>query len=571
MLNRVRAILTPPVFPDNEDKTRKAKYANAIALAFLAIIVVYETIVRISLHYSGVSVIDVAGIVLAMVCIVGVILLRRGHVRTISILLVAFIWLATNGIAATNYGVRDSSYIINFAVILMAGLLLSWQASLIVTAISIISGLLLAYAEQNGLIFVEPYPATLFVQDMAFIFSLNAVLIYLLISGLESALKTSKNNLEQLSSAHAVLSSTQIELRHRSTELSVANEQLENRTTKLRAIAEVTQIAAAIRNFELLLPSITSMISNKLGYYHVGIFLLDEQKEFALLRSANTEGGAKMLSQHYRLPIGPIHLISSVAQSGQARIALQTEKGFFSHPDLSETQSAIALPLKSGDQLLGVLDIQSIAANAFSEDDRSALSILANQVAIAIENALLYEESQQALQEAHIASLQASGRTWKAYAETLETSGYRYDGIRSEPLKNAQPAQKDDNALLIPVQLRGQTIGRLRLKASNASRQWTEDELTIVKATAERVALALESARLLEEAQERATRETFLSDVAAKLSTSFQLDSILRDTVEELGQTLKHSTVTFQLVNPTESNVVAEPKSNGRSPMGTKD
>ena len=76
----------------------------------------------------------------------------------------------------------------------------------------------------------------------------------------------------------------------------------------------------------------------------------------------------------------------------------------------------------------------------------------------------------------------------------------------------------------------------------------------MVKTTAERVALALESTRLLEEAQKRANRESFLSEVAAKLSTSFQLDSILRDTVEELGQTFKNSTVTFQLVNPSTSH-----------------
>jgi GAF domain-containing protein len=86
----------------------------------------------------------------------------------------------------------------------------------------------------------------------------------------------------------------------------------------------------------------------------------------------------------------------------------------------------------------------------------------------------------------------------------------------------------------------------------------------MVKATAERVALALESTRLLEEAQKRAARESFLSDIAAKLSTSFQLDSILRDTVQELGQTFKNSTVTFQLVRPTE--VGTAEISNGNSP-----
>jgi GAF domain-containing protein len=85
----------------------------------------------------------------------------------------------------------------------------------------------------------------------------------------------------------------------------------------------------------------------------------------------------------------------------------------------------------------------------------------------------------------------------------------------------------------------------------------------MVRATAERVALALEGARLLEEAQKRATREAFLSDIATKLSASFQLDSILRDTVRELGQTFKNSTVTFQLVNPAEPTAASTEKHDG--------
>lgn len=118
-------------------------------------------------------------------------------------------------------------------------------------------------------------------------------------------------------------------------------------------------------------------------------------------------------------------------------------------------------------------------------------------------------------------------------------------------LKDSSPTGKEKNGLIVPVQLRGQTIGRLRLKASDQARQWTADEMAIIEATAERVALALDGARLLEDAQKRASREAFLSEIGTKLGSSFQLDSILRDTVEELGQTLKGSTISFQLVNPS--------------------
>jgi GAF domain-containing protein len=415
----------------------------------------------------------------------------------------------------------------------------------------------------------------LFARDVTFIFILNGVFIYLLITGLENALSKSRRHLKELESANTSLNVTQTELEARTTDLLTANSQLENRTTKLHAVAEITRTATALRNFDELLSSITSIISSQLGYYHVAIFLLDEQKQFAILRSANTEAGRRMLSRGYRFSVGQLGIVSSVAQSGQPRIALRLseEKGFLSNPELPKTQSQLALPLKSANEIIGVLDIQSTEPGEFTETDLSTLSILGDQVGIALQNALLFEESQRALREANIESLQASQRAWQGYAEAVRTKGYRYDGIKSEPLKEKKQLSKENESLLIPVQLRGQTIGRLRLNASDHSHVWTDDELLMVKATAERVALALEGARLLEEAQKRAARESFLSEVAAKLSTSFQLDSILRDTVQELGQTFKNSTVTFQLVKPSESGTSEKPNGNSdnRAQFGAND
>jgi GAF domain-containing protein len=244
---------------------------------------------------------------------------------------------------------------------------------------------------------------------------------------------------------------------------------------------------------------------------------------------------------------------------------MNEDSRFLQNVDFPETKSQVVLPLGAGDNIIGVLDIQSREANAFSEDDLATLSIMADQVTIAIQNALLYEQSQTALREADIASRQVANLAWNEYGKTIQTRGYRYDGIKSEPLKDAKPSKRDSDSLLIPVQLRDQTIGCLKLNSSDPSREWTDDELVMMRATADRVALALEGARLLDEAQKRARRESFLSDVTAKLGTSFQLDSILRDTVEELGQTFKNSTVTFQLVNPSAPPSPEPQKSNGAS------
>ena len=569
MLKQIGTFLKSPRFPEDEDKTRKARYANAIAIAFFAVILFDEAVIRFFLNYKGFSVVDLILFGIAVMCGTGLVLLRKGFVRFTSIVLVVITWIASNSIAASGFGIKDASYLLNFAIILMAGLLLGWQASLITTVISIFSGMGLAYAEANGLINIAPYPVISFARDMAFTFGLNAVLIYLLINGLENALKKSRTNLDDLEAANTNLNFTQTELKNRSEELIVANKQLENSTKKLRTVAEVTSTAASLRNFESLVSLTTSIISDQLGYYHVAIFLLDEHRQYAILRSANTEGGSKMLARGFRVPVGQLGIVSSVAQTGQPRIVFNAGENrmFFNNPDLIGTQSELTLPLKSGDEIIGVLDIQSVKPGDFTEEDVSILSILADQVAIALENARLFDESQRALREANIESLQASRKAWQEYTKTVQTRGYRYDGIKSEPLKDAQLSNDENDRLLIPVQLRGQTIGRLKLSAADPSRQWTDDELIMISATAERVALALEGARLLDEAQKRAIRETFLSEVATKLSTSFQLDSILRDTVQELGQTLKNSTVTFQLVNPSAPPVSSEPqKSNGTKP-----
>jgi GAF domain-containing protein len=552
MLKQLRALFASPVFPDDEDKTRKARYANAISLAFIVIILGYEMAARFTTGSTKLSLFDLIMFAVAIIIIAGLGLLRRGQVQLASIMLVSLIWLASNGAAATSFGIRDTSFIINLSIILMAGLLLGWQASVIVTLLSIFSGFGLAYIEQSGLIASRDYPAASFAQDMTFVFGLNAVLIYLLITGLESASKRAQANARELKVINTDLTRAQDDLQTRSTELLSSNQLLEKRTERLRTVAEVAHIAVSIPNFDRLLSSITQIISQQLGYYHVGIFLVNEQGESAILRSANTDGGLKMLARGHRLVVGQEGVVGYVTRSGQPRIAVDTgsDTVFRVNPDLPLTRSELALPLKVAEIVTGALDIQSTEPNAFTEDDISTLSILADQVAIAIQNARLFEQSQRALRDAEIASSQASGLAWKGYTERVQIKGYRYDGIRPEPLKESLPSSSENGALLLPLQLRGQMIGRLQLKTSNASHQWTEDELAIVEATIERVALALEGARLLEDAQKRATRETFLSDIAAKLGTSFNLDSILRDTVEELGQTLKNSTVSFQLVNP---------------------
>jgi GAF domain-containing protein len=435
----------------------------------------------------------------------------------------------------------------------MAALLLGWVATLFVGGLSIISLFVLANAEASGQIVNRAYPVMNFAWDVTVVFVLATAFVAWLIYDLELAVKRSEAGLKDLEASNIELNQAQADLHARSAELIASNEMLQNRTERLRAVAEVARIATSVQDFDQLLPLITRVISKQLGYYHVGIFLVDENKEYAILRSANTDGGLRMLARGHRLKVGEQGIVGFVTQTGKARIALDVGRDavYFNNADLPETHSELALPLKVSGEIIGALDLQSLETNAFTDDDISLLTILADQVAIAIQNAFSSEQAQRALREAEVASRQVTNMIWRGYTKTIQTKGYRYDGIKSEALKDPSRSKKENEGLLVPVQLRGQTIGRLKLRASDPSREWTSDELAIIEATAERVALALDSARLLDDAQKRAAREAFLSDMGTKLGASFQLDSILRDTVEELGQSLKGSTVSFQLVSPS--------------------
>jgi GAF domain-containing protein len=262
--------------------------------------------------------------------------------------------------------------------------------------------------------------------------------------------------------------------------------------------------------------------------------------------ASNSEGGRQIIQ-------GVQNPVEFAIRTGQAQIVKDTRVGanLIPNPEIANLRAELVLPLSSANMVIGALDFQADHEMEFTEEYVSILQILADLVTIAIQNSILYDKTQRTLQEAETSSRQISAREWSSWAESLQAKGYRYDGIRAEPLKESEDASSASKRMQsIPIRLRGRTIGTMKIKLTEGTQDWTEDDRAIAEATAERAALALEGARLLEEAKRRAAREAFLSEMAAKLGASFRLDSILRDTVEELGQTLENSTVSFQLIDP---------------------
>jgi GAF domain-containing protein len=222
-------------------------------------------------------------------------------------------------------------------------------------------------------------------------------------------------------------------------------------------------------------------------------------------------------------------------------------------------------------QAIGVLDVQSIKPGAFTESDANTLSILADQVAIAIENARLFGQTQQARDEAETLYTQILRQEWSAFSKHESRIGYRQTATGGkflsklveteeiqQALENGQVViidgkdGKSQPTVAVPVILRGQTIGVLNIKASTRDRNWNQDEINLAQAISDRLALALDNIRLLQDSQRRAAKEAKIGEVSAKIGASINLRNVLQTAVEELGRALPGSEVVIQFEKPEE-------------------
>jgi GAF domain-containing protein/HAMP domain-containing protein len=349
-----------------------------------------------------------------------------------------------------------------------------------------------------------------------------------------------------------LISSLEQRVAERTAELEESTAQIQNRTSQLEAIADVASSVASLHDVDQLLPYITKTISERFGFYHVGIFLLSEDKKFAVLRAANSEGGQKMLARKHQLRVGQEGIVGFSIDVQRARIALDVGEDavFFNNPDLPATRSEMALPLIIGKDVIGALDVQSEQSNAFSNEDVEVLNTLANQVAVAIENARLFEQSQQALKEIDATFQRYINNEWRQYAAQSKVVGYRAHEDGLEPITdtiqmNGKDAKKS-TIHQIPITLRGVTIGNLGIDLGKQSKELSQEESDIIRATAERVALALEGARLLETSQRQAAKEQKIGDITAKIGASVNMRNVLQTAVEELGRSIPGSEVVIQ-------------------------
>jgi GAF domain-containing protein/HAMP domain-containing protein len=350
----------------------------------------------------------------------------------------------------------------------------------------------------------------------------------------------------------------------RTLDLEAERRQSEKRARDLLAIGEISKLINSEQRLGSLLTLITRLVSERFGFYHVGIFLIDETKQFAVLQAANSEGGGNMLKRAHKLRVGESGIVGFVAKLGTSRIALDVglDAVFFNNPDLPNTRSEMALPLKLRDEVIGVLDVQSEQPGVFTKEDTDTLGILADQIAIAIENARLFTQTQQSINELQTLYSQTLKEGWKTFIIDEAVTGYHQsltggrkitqpiitDEIqqamnRGEVLMFHADGKTDEAALVVPIRLRGQVIGVMHIKAPTKGRQWTSNEINLAEAVSERLSLALDNARLLQESQRQAIKEKTISEITGKIGASINLENVMLTAVEELGRTIPGSEV----------------------------
>lgn len=395
---------------------------------------------------------------------------------------------------------------------------------------------------------------------------------------------------------------SQADMQKRADELAAANAMLQRRTLQLQTAVQIARTTAEAPDLDALGERAITLIREGLDLYYVGLFLLDETGQWAVLRSGTGEVGRRLAAQGDRVKVGDISAVGLCTASGQVRIAPDLSSASAGGPIpvdslLPETRSEMALPLRSRDRVIGALEVHSTQHEAFSQEDSAALQTVADQLAVAIDHARDLDEARAGLAEMNARQARRGPRQWTdprrveaiSYYERTrpgttapvtegdDTSGQaKPDGNAVGPVEALKRAVEQAmaqqavvvrteagdeaarSAVVAPLSLRGEVIGALGLCDPEGKQHWTDDEIALVEAIADQMALALENVRLLDETQQRAERDRLMASITARIRSSMDTQTILQTAVRELGTALGTDRTFIRLSSSTSPSEESE-------------
>ncbi|NDJ77423.1 MAG: GAF domain-containing protein [Chloroflexi bacterium] len=325
------------------------------------------------------------------------------------------------------------------------------------------------------------------------------------------------------------------------TQYQAAERQAEDRARDMRISAEIGRIATSLRDVNVLMRETVEQICRRFeAIYHAQVFLLDDVEEYAVLVESTGNAGRTLLDLNHKLAVGSSSLIGRVTARGQTIIASDTrhaEVPWQPNPVLPDTRAEMALPLRIEGRVIGALDVQSASPDVFTDEMVQVFQILADQLAIAIANARLLAESDQRVLEIRELNRQLTRSSWQEYLESQtgqEAVGYLYDHNRlavldPDGLPQLAPAHTE-----AAIQVRGETVGTLAATLPDGE-ELSEDDQILVEAVADRVALAIENARLFQRTQRALAETERLYDTARAVSSASELNAIYQLVIEQLS------------------------------------
>jgi GAF domain-containing protein len=364
------------------------------------------------------------------------------------------------------------------------------------------------------------------------------------------------------------------------------------RAVQLETAAEIARDISGSLNLDELLLKAVNFIRERFNFYHASIFLIDPLGEYAVIREATGDAGAHMKRTAHKLGVGSKSIVGYVAGRGESLIVNDTAKDatFYANPLLPNTRSEAAIPLKVGERILGILDVQSEHPFVFTEDNLRTLQILADQLAIAVVNSELFAETQEHLSQHrllhHITTTAASGTTLEEALESAVTGlqvtlggdrvaimladrekkslevkaavGYseeifhlnvpigsgvtgwaaahhrslRIDNVKEDP-RYIAGSSNTNSELAVPLIYRNEVLGVLNVE-SEIVNAYTENDEEMLGTLGGSLAAIIANARLLEQIRAQAERERSLYEITNKIRHSTDMQSILAITAGEL-------------------------------------
>jgi GAF domain-containing protein len=344
----------------------------------------------------------------------------------------------------------------------------------------------------------------------------------------------------------------------------------QRRARQLEAAAVIMEVSAEAANLSSLLNTVVERISEAFGFYHAQVFMLDQEGRMARLEASTGRAGVALLSRGHALRVGSQSMVGQCSFLGEPIVVNDTALSEVWRPNelLLDTRAELTLPLKVGSYVIGVIDVQSVTPNVFQPEDIRTLQVMAQQLATTIEktrlldqlqvraseNQRLFEEAQTSLQQIEDLNRRLTREGWSNYlgSHAGGSVGYTLSGELMEqdmdwtaPMRQAVAGERsvvvrqDQNAHIaaVPLRVRGEVIGVLEMERGG-DRPWSEEELDMAETLVDRLALAVENARLYEQATQSTEREQIINKIAQDVQAAETIDDILQAALTELSSVL---------------------------------